>query len=238
MNNLSIYNLSDSTSQVHFEKDIQVTELGKLFNKKLSIRMGFEVVASRLDVVGEYISIAIKERGVDGGMFGTVFRGESNSLSNIEDPTCNTVWSTLCECIDEMSLNSLISPNSKSPCKLAVTIYDFVKRSRLGYFTDNILYLEKKLKQQYPDLSFSLRIKDDIQYFYFIFKTDEDRQKAIEVYGVENMNNYLWELCKNEDTYGVFSKPLPAPVVKTEPEVIECGEAMGIMRNNLKFYTL
>lgn len=123
--------------EVHFEKDIQDTELGKLFNKKLSIRMGFEVVASRLDVVGEYISINIKERGIEGGMFGTVFRGE-NSISAITDPTCNIVWNTLCECIDEMSLHSLVSSNSKSPCKLSVTVYDFVKRSRFGYFTDNL----------------------------------------------------------------------------------------------------
>ena len=234
MDRINIYSLSNSSSVVHFEKDIQNTELGKLFNQKISERLGFEVVTSFLTVNKSAVCIDIKQKGREGGVFGTVFRKTENSMHNISDPTCKLVLDTLCECIDTLSLKQIDITNKL----LSVEIYDFVKRSRVGYFMERTDHLEKKLKAKYQDLSFSLRFKDDDQYYYLIFSTDEDMRKAKEKYGIENINNYVWELCRQEDTYHVFDLPLPEPVISTRQEIINSGAAMGIMRNNPNFTTL
>lgn len=230
-----IYALSDSSLELHFEKNIQITELGKLFNEKLSQRLHFEVIASHLTVNSKRVYIYIKERGLEGKMFGIVFEKTENDLHHLTDPTCATVWNTLCESLDALSLQGF---NTTGKRELSLEIYDFVKRSRFAYFTDNAVYLEKKLKAEYPDVSFSFRVKDDIQYYYLIFLTDEDMRKATQKYGIENINHFVWELCKQDDPYHVFDQPLPLPVVSTKQEIIKSGAAMAIMRENLKFDTL
>ena len=60
MNNTGIYFLSNSSEEVHFEKDIQISPLGKLFNDKLTQRLRFDVVASNLMIGQDWISIVIK----------------------------------------------------------------------------------------------------------------------------------------------------------------------------------
>ena len=72
MNN-GTYWLSNSSGVIHFEKNLQISPLGKLLNEKLTKLLEFEVVASYLLVNERCITIGIKERGKEGGMFGTVF---------------------------------------------------------------------------------------------------------------------------------------------------------------------
>jgi hypothetical protein len=225
---------------VHYEKDIQLTKLGELFQDKISQRLGFEVIASNIVVCGKNICCDIKEKGVSGGMFGTVSRHEEKNICCITDDVCRHVWEVFCECVEQLSLPQLMyyDEHQKIPYELHVTIYDFVKRSRFGYFMDYAVDIERALKKEYADLAFSFRINDDIQYYYLIFHTEEDRKKAEEIYGIENMNLFVWNLCKKDDEYHVFDEPLPAPIVTTKQEVIKSGKAMGIMRNNLGFSTL
>ena len=241
MNNTGIYFLSNSSEEVHFEKDIQISPLGKLFNDKLTQRLRFEVVASNLMIGQDWISIVIKERGQEGGAFGSVFSYTENNILCMQNAICQCIWKALCESLTEMCLEQLdlyVTPLNTITKKLRVTIYDFVRRSRFGFFMDHAVGLENALKSKYSDVSFSFRVKDDIQYYYLIFLTDEDMRKATQKYGIENINHFVWELCKQDDPYHVFDQPLPLPVVSTKQEIIKSGAAMAIMRENLKFDTL
>ena len=237
MNSNETYWLSNSSDVIHFEKDLQISPLGKLVNKKLTKLLGFEVVASCLETNEEWIFITIKERGKEGGAFGTLFRCDEKNIFCMRNATCQCIWDALCESLAEMGvpqLNLYVDSQHASK-KLHIEIYDFVKRSRFGFFMDYPVELEQELRRKYPDVQVSLRVKDDIQYYYLIFATEEDLDRAKRVYGIENMNHFIWELCKREDTYGVFREPIPMPEVLTKQEVIRTGRAMGIMRENLKF---
>lgn len=238
MNNNNIYVLSNSSEAIHFEEDIQVTRLGKLFNDKLTKLLRFEVVASNLMINRDWISIVIKERGKEGGSFGSVFDCIENNILCIQNAICQCIWNALCESLTEMCLQQLdlfVTPHNTITKKLHVTIYDFVKRSRVGFFMDNAVYLENELKSKYSDVTVSLRFKDDIQYYYLIFSTIEDLDKATQVYGIENMNNFIWNLCKKNDLYHVFNQPIPAPMVTTKQEILRNGKAMEIILNNPNF---
>ena len=237
MNNNGTYWLSNSSGVIHFEKNLQISPLGKLLNEKLTKLLEFEVVASYLLVHERCITIGIKERGKEGGMFGTVFEYYEENIFCMRNATCQCIWDALCESMAEMGvpqLNLYVDSQHASK-KLHIEIYDFVKRSRFGFFMDYPVELEQELRRKYPDVQVSLRVKDDIQYYYLIFATEEDLDRAKRVYGIENMNHFIWELCKREDTYGVFREPIPMPEVLTKQEVIRTGRAMEIMRENLKF---
>ena len=236
MNN-GTYWLSGSSEVLHFEKNLQISPLGKLFNEKLTKLLEFEVVASYLLDNGEWISICIKERGKEGDSYGSVFNCEEENILRIQNATCQCIWNTLCESLAEMGVSqlNLYVDSQHASKKLCIKIYDFVKRSRFGFFMDYPVELEQELRRKYPDVHVSLRCKDFLQYYYLIFATEEDLDRAKRVYGIENMNHFIWELCKREDTYGVFREPIPMPEVLTKQEVIRTGRAMGIMRENLKF---
>lgn len=241
MNNHDIYFLSDSSEVLHFEKDIHVSQLGKLFNDKLTKLLRFEVVASNLVINRDWIVIIIKERGKEGGEFGCVLRCTENNILCMQNAICQCVWNALYESITEMGLpqpDIYVTPQNTKAKGFYVAIYDFVKRSRFGFFLDNTVYLENELKSKYPDVTVSLRVKDDIQYYYLIFSTIEDLAKATQVYGIENMNNFIWNLCKKNDLYHVFDQPLPAPEVTTKEEIRKTGRVMEIMRNNPNFSEL
>ena len=107
MNSINIYSLSNSSSVLHFEKDIKITKLGELFNKKITERLGFEVVASQLTVNKNAVCIDIKQKGLEGGIWGTIFYKQENDIHNMSDTTCKLVLDTLCECIDELSLKQV-----------------------------------------------------------------------------------------------------------------------------------
>ena len=237
MNNNGTYWLSGSSKVLHFEKNLQISPLGKLLNEKLTKLLEFEVVASYLSDNEEYIIICIKERGKEGDSYGLVFNCVEENILRIQNATCQCIWNALCESLAEMGvpqLNLYVDSQHVSK-KLRIEIYDFVKRSRFGFFMDYPVELEQELRRKYPDVHVSLRCKDFLQYYYLIFATEEDLDRAKRVYGIENMNDFVWELCKREDTYGVFREPIPMPEVLTKQEVIRTGRAMEIMRENLKF---
>lgn len=238
MQNSNIYSLSNSDSQVHFEKNIQITDLGKLFNTKISKELNLNIVTSYLSINKQWISIDIKQRGIEGGMFGIISTHTEENVLNMTNGVCIKVWDALSEAINFLTLPKLDYYNNLHPYKLKVSLFDFVKRSRFGYFMDNAKLLDDDLKRKFDGISLSLRVNDDIRYYYLIFGTEEDMKKADELFGIENINNYIWERCKKEDTYNVFEKPLPSPIVTTKQKIIDSGKAMGIMRNNLQFTTL
>ena len=232
--------LSNSNEILHFENDIQLTPLGETFHKNLGDKLGFEIVACTLTIHRENVCIAIKERGVPGGMFGGVAEHSSMSVLEISDDVCRIVWEALSAALDEHGMPSLVWYNQKEnkPRRLFVSIYDFVQRSRFGYFADHAPRLESLLREKYPDVAFSLRRQEDFVYYLLIFHTEEDLNRAREHYGIEAMNRSVWEICRQDDRYHVFDEPIPMPRVTTLREVMDRGESMGIMRNNTEFARL
>jgi len=234
MNTNTIYKLSNSDIVLKFEKDIQITKLGSIFNEKISREMQFEVVSSILFLNKNCISIDIMERGVTGGALRCVAEHIEKNIHNMTNTVCTTVWRALSEAIEELSLPKIDCGNGSEPFKLSISIYDFENRMRFAYFMDNAMYLDRSVKKKYSDLSLGLRVKDDIIYYYLIFETLDDLKKAEQIYTIEEINNYVWDLCKEDDPYGVFEKKIPLPIVATRQQIINNGLAMGIMRNNLQ----
>ena len=232
------YCLSNSGQIVHYEKDITITPLGELFNKLISDKFNFTVVVSSACFTKSNISIFLKVRGLEAtDSLGIVSNHTENDVRSMTDPVCRVVWQSLCDSIEKLGLPTLGSYDSESqdPYSLYVTIFNFVQRARFGYFVDRIPHLEEKMQEKYPDLDFHLRIKDDIQYYYLIFLNQEDKNRAEQNGKIEEMNNALWQLCREEDQYHVFDEPLPLPEVTTIEQLNRDGRSMGIMRNNPLF---
>ena len=232
---IDIYRLSNSESHVHFEMGIQRTDLGVLFDQKISKRLHFEVVASCLTFFRNWISIDIKERGVEGGEFGIVSIHSEENIFHLQDATCTLIWKTLLESIDELSYPNFMKYIGTTPYQFHISIFDFVKRSRFGYFMEYMPYLENRFRTKYPDIMFSVRLKDDTQYYYLIFATEDDWKYAEQKYGIVNINRFAWSVCKEQDFYHVFDQPLPLPDVVTKQQIINSGRAMEFMRNNPDF---
>jgi len=240
MNGQEYNMLSNSKLILHFENDIQLTPIGETFQKNLAGKFDFEIVVSGIKFYREYINVFIKERGIAGNSNGIVSEHSSESVLQISDEVCRIVWDALSAAMETHGQPPLIwyRETDKIPFRLDVSIYDFVKRSRFGYFTDHAPMVEERLREKYPDVAFSFRIQGDAVYYYLIFHTEEDLVRAKELYGIDAIHQAVWEMCKENDRYHVFDEPIPMPAVTTKQRLVDSGEAMGIMHNNPKFVTL
>lgn len=230
-----IYALSNSIMTVHFEKNIQYTELGKHFNKKLC-HHGINVVVSTFTASDEYISLNLKIRGITGGHFGRIASYIEDNIEDIHNPFCQIVFNDFIESIHEMNLPCILyyeKEGKHCAYKLSVSTMDFNKRSCIGFFMDNIVSIQNRVREKFQNVSFIICFKDDDEYFYYLIFSDNDEQnKAEKLYGIQNMINYVYEICKSEDEYGVFQSIYPKPIVTNKIDLRESGRVMSVLRDN------
>ena len=232
-----IYRLSNSSCTVHHETNILHTQLGAIFNEKIKQCIGWDVVVSRCDVVSDSVSIEIKVRGIDGGHFGIITRIEEWNIASLQVPLCRKIWDCFNESVDMLSLprlkRCLIGTPYECNYNLYVSLIDFEKRSRIGFFKDMLLSLQQELKKKYKSADFSLCFKDDDRnYYYMIFENDQARIRADEKYGISNMIDYIWALCKSMAEYGIFDNYRPEPIITDKDTIKKSGKYMAICRDN------
>ena len=232
-----IYTLSNSIPTVHYEKNIKHTALGILFNQTLRQTLDLDIVASYLAINREWISLSLKIRGQAGGHFGVISRYQENDISQIQNPFCFNVWQTFLNCAEQLNLPTLcFGEKDGAPYKLNIEVVDFEKCSRIGFFMDHIVELQRELRVRFPKVSFIIRFFDDDQYFYYLIFDDMQQQSLAEkIYGIQNMVNAIHEICRRDDEYRVFSNYRPNPMITDKVTLEKEGKVMGIMRNNTDF---
>ncbi len=234
--------LSNSNHCVHFEKNIVITDLGRLFNEKVRAYTGTDVFVSSMSVNKSRITVELKVLGQSGGRFGEIASYSEDDISDIKNGFCRNVWSAYTESEKELDYPPLVrhakyqDDGRSVPYKLYIEIIDFKKRSRIGFFVDYMPEIQRKLREKFPKASFIVRLKDDDTNFYYLIFDDEKELKfAQEVYGIDSMVEFVGGLCREEDEYGVFCDYLPVPAVTDKVTLKKQGEVMGIMRNNPDF---
>ncbi len=232
-----IYRLSNSDCTVHHETNIIHTQLGAIFNEKIRQCTGWDVVVSRCGVGRDSVGIEIKVRGIDGGHFGIISRIEEWNIASLQVPLCRQIWDCFNESVDLLGLprlnRCLIGTPYERNYSLHVSLVDFEKRSRIGFFKDMLLSLQQEIKKKYKSADFVLCSKDDDRnYYYIIFENDQARKLADEKYGILNIIDYIWAMCKSMDEYGIFDNYRPEPIVTDKEALIKNGNYMAVCRDN------
>lgn len=243
-----LYSLSNISSEITYETNIVLTELGQVFNQKASQLLGCRIIAALIhihtinDCINGFrcrensIGLNVLERGIPfvpskTMAFGRVAFYECNDLRNIGDSLYEKVIRALRDSINECHLSPLPMEIAGRPFQCQIVMTDFDQYSRYAYIYHNVHFIEKELKKQYPDISFLFRSGEDFPPYYLIFETETDFKIAERKYGIENIKRSVWDICKKNDPYHVFREPLSAPSIITNEELKKEGRIMGIMRN-------
>ena len=243
MNNTTLhqYALSNSDSTVRFERNIQHTPLGTAFDEALRQQMGLDVVASYFDARDDFLFLDLKLRVEKSGDYGTLERYIENDITQIKNDFCRRVWEIFCRCVEQIGLPALKGYEADGvwhPYRLRIETYDFEKRSRVGYFMNELPALQANMRERFPRASFTVRYGiDDIRLYYLIFDDKAQRKLAEELYGIDAMIDHALEICKSDDPYKVFEKFRPDPIITDKETLRQQGEVMGVMRNNTQFKT-
>ena len=239
--NFEINMLSNSGIIVHFEINIIITELGKLFNEKVHEYTGLDVFVSYMDITKETIIVYIKVCGQQGGHFGVIATYNEENIFDLKNAFCKDIMKAYTESKAELIQRSGYYKDKFKetvPYKLHIEVIDFKKRSRIGFIFEYITEIQRNLRNKFPEVSFIVRFKDDdTNFYYLIFDNKDELKKAQEIYGIDKMIEFVGEMCRKQDEYGVFDNYLPIPDVTDKITLKEQGAVMGIMRNNPDFTT-
>lgn len=244
MNNTTLhqYALSNSDSAVRFERNIQHTPLGTTFNEALRQQIGLDVVASHFDARDNFLFLDLKMRVENSGDYGTLESYVENDVTQIKNDFCQRIWGIFSQCVEQIGLPALKGYEAAGiwhPYRLRIETYDFEKRSRVGYFMNELPALQAKMREKFPRVLFTVRYGiDDQRLYYLIFDDEGQRTLAEELYGIDAMIDYVHEICKSDDPYKVFENFRPDPIVTDKETLRKQGEVMGIMRNNTQFNNL
>ena len=221
---------------VQYEKNIQKTKLGELFDKKASEFLNCDVVISRFFVNKNNISLTLKVRGIQGGHFGIISIFNEDDIKMIKSETCRNIWNAFLESAEELDISIRCFSKRKDTYKLSIDLYDFDKCARIGYFENNVDRLQSLTQLNFPNVDFYLRWNDsETNIYYLIFKNEQQKETAENIYGIKSMTDYVYNICLSEDKYGVFKNYYPQPIITDLATLKQSGEIMGIIRNNPQF---
>lgn len=228
----SVFALSDSEPKIHFEKHIEHTQLGQCFNKVAHDTTQLNIVASYICFNGDWVSLYIKARDVEGGHFGCVEIIRETDIRDIQNELAKKIWNSFLCSLKELKMD----PPPQHFSHLQVSLYDFCKSSRIGFFMQYSKELQEYIQEKFPLVKIYIRYKDDeTNFYYMIFETAKDQALAESVYGIQNIINCVYEFCIQYDTYHVFDSFVPFPHITTKVELEKNGEMMQVIRDNPNF---
>ena len=234
-----IYALSNISPQLCEVTNIIHTELGKCFLLQLKSIANLDAVASSFYSSKEWICLDIYTRGILGGHFGWIKTYHEENISSIQDSFVQNIWTAFLQSLTAQQLPIFpcdAPKNQITPSKLRITLYDFDKRARMGFFATRIKDIQTYLAQNFPAIRPMVRFKDDdTQYYYLIFENKEQQAVADKEHGMARLIECVHNFCRENDPYGIFANFIPCPEV-TDKETLQAqGLVMGIMRNNPDF---
>lgn len=120
------------------------------------------------------------------------------------------------------------------------SVYDYKCMAANLYFHVNIVEIDRKARQAFPNSRFHIRFcrSEHDEHYYLIFDDESSKERADKKGMISKITDYIFSLCKKNDPLHIFDDNSVNPIITSKEEIKRSGSAMGIMRENPDFDTL
>lgn len=228
----NLYALSNGIQNIIKYQEIKKTELGKVFDIKLSNNNLNFIYSDFRNLLGYHILIyynGTKE-----------FCAKDRCVKEYNDYIPDKNFAAEILLLFKASVIECGMPYLIGDKVIRISFDEYYTNARSVFFYQNIFELDRLTRSEFSDMDFFLRFSMDVGepgYYYLIFKSVESLDLAAKTGKVEEITNFVNSLCRCHDKLEIFENYKVVPFVSDKETLQNNGEVMGIMRNNPDFTT-